>query len=168
MNIISKWITERYKQKYLAERYESNEVIHKLTMILFSSAIEAKAEKIVFGKPDEPHPELDMSLLQYPQPASEEIDPMFKDMESEYLDNTFLTSSAKKMIPVWMKTNEKWKQSEGIPFTLLNSIIFHIEGLCNTEINGIEVENTENKNIKIDVSIGCEDNFNYSLKLQKR
>ena len=81
MNMISKWLTIRWKQKYLGARYERNEAFEKLVHVLLLDAVLRGGSRIVFGEPSDPHPQLDRSRLSPPEPDPE-FEALVKKAES--------------------------------------------------------------------------------------
>lgn len=166
MDFITKWLTIRSKQKYLGQRYERDVVIDKLVHILLGTAVQLGASRIVFGEPAEPHPQLDNSHLSPPKSDAD-----FEDLKNDEALVGLRTGrpfddSSPQMIPTWMKINGGWHQSESLPLKLLHTIIFHIEGMCETEVGGLAIDDGKGSVICVDLSIGCEANFNYAIEVR--
>jgi len=169
MDFISKWLTSRHKQRYLAQRYEMDAFVGKVVQLLLGTALQHGASCIVFGEPTEPHPPLDRSLLTPPE-QDPEVEALKKEAEGLVGLKTkgLFSDSPVSMVPTWMKINGQWHQSEAIPLRLLHVFIFHIEGLYETEKKGIGVDDGNGKVILVDVSIRCESNFNYAIDLMPK
>jgi hypothetical protein len=169
MDLISKWLTIRCKQKYLGERYEQDLIIDKLSRLLLGNALHIGATRIVFGEPAETHPDIDLSLCQ-PMEATNDLEDIEKELAGvgHTVKQDCFGDDPHKMMPVWIKINGQWRQTESIPLRLLHLIVFHIEGLAIIERDGIPIEVGDNKVAMVDVTITCEANYHYAIDLKTR
>jgi hypothetical protein len=169
MDLISKWLTIRFKQKYLGERYAQDLVIDKFTRLLLGNALRNGATRIVFGVPAEPHPDIDMSLC-LPMEETKDLEEIEKAMAGigHTLKQDCFGGDPHKMMPVWIKINGKWQQTESVPLRLLHLVVFQLDGLATTESDGISIDVGDGKIAMVDVLITCESNFHYAIDLKTK